>query len=179
MYLPDSDGDGLWDGVEDANLNGIHLEPGETDPRHRDTDRDGYEDGIEVLLLASDPLDSGSPDIPFEDADGDALPDFLDPDSLNPDTDGDRFLDGYEAVVLGLPAVTDPNLKPTLGDVDANGVWDNADAQLILNFFGNLENPSTFDFTRTDLDRNGIIDNADAQQSLNFFGNAIPYLPVW
>ncbi|MCB1126258.1 MAG: hypothetical protein KDM81_07165, partial [Verrucomicrobiae bacterium] len=44
---PDSDDDGILDGVEDANANG-HLDPGETDPCDDDTDGDGLPDGWEV-----------------------------------------------------------------------------------------------------------------------------------
>src|SRR5690606_41915888 len=43
----DSDDDGLLDGEEDANHNGA-LDPGETDPNNPDTDDDGRLDGIEV-----------------------------------------------------------------------------------------------------------------------------------
>jgi hypothetical protein len=41
----DTDGDGLLDGIEDANHNG-YLDYGETDPRERDTDKDGLCDGL-------------------------------------------------------------------------------------------------------------------------------------
>lgn len=56
---PDSDGDGLKDGEEDANGNGW-LDPDETDPTIVDTDRDGVDDGVETK----------------GDFDGDGLPDF-------------------------------------------------------------------------------------------------------
>ncbi len=52
----DSDGDGLSDGVEDANQNGI-KDPGETNPCDADTDNDGYTDGEEVAA-GTDPLDA-------------------------------------------------------------------------------------------------------------------------
>ncbi|MDD5751898.1 MAG: hypothetical protein PHS73_05270, partial [Candidatus Peribacteraceae bacterium] len=41
----DSDGDGLIDGIEDANHNG-HTDANETDPMQWDTDRDGLPDGL-------------------------------------------------------------------------------------------------------------------------------------
>lgn len=44
---PDTDGDGLLDGEEDANHNGA-LDPGETDPNRADTDGDGVADGAEA-----------------------------------------------------------------------------------------------------------------------------------
>ncbi len=42
---PDTDGDGLPDGVEDADHDGT-VDPGETDPRDPDTDGDGILDGL-------------------------------------------------------------------------------------------------------------------------------------
>ncbi len=56
---PDSDGDGLLDGEEDANFNGW-LDSNESDPTVVDTDNDGLEDAIEAL----------------GDFDGDGMPDF-------------------------------------------------------------------------------------------------------
>jgi hypothetical protein len=177
VYLPDSDGDGLGDGVEDANRNGLHLEEGETDPRERNTDGDSCEDGIEVLLLGSDPLDILSPDLVFPDRDGDALSANIDPDDSAQDTDGDRFLDGYEAVSIGLEGVTSPLHRPRLGDVEQNGYWDSADSQRMLNFFACIETHGTQP-ALCDIDRNGVIDNADGQQMLNFFAHLTPVLPV-
>ncbi|MBX3245976.1 MAG: OmpA family protein [Myxococcales bacterium] len=60
---PDTDGDGLLDGQEDANANG-RVDPGETDPREADTDRGGVPDGYEVQhgtdpLLAQDDDEDG------------------------------------------------------------------------------------------------------------------------
>ena len=95
-----------------------------------------------------------------------------------PPRDEDRILDGYESVCTCLESVTDDSTYPTLGDVDQNDNWDNADSQLILNFFGNVAVVPQFDPGRTDLDRNGVIDNGDAQRSLNYFGRLDPYLPV-
>ena len=51
---PDSDGDGLLDGYEDANHNGV-IESNETNPLKRDTDGDGFSDGFEVRA-GTDPL---------------------------------------------------------------------------------------------------------------------------
>jgi hypothetical protein len=175
-YLPDSDGDGLWDGVEDQNKNG-QRDPGETDGRHPDSDRDGYEDGIEVLLLTSDPLDAGSPGTPIVDGDADTLPAALDPDDGNADVDADRYLDGYEAAQLGLAAVEDPEQMPRLGDVNGDDFRDNADSQQILNFFARLPE-AVLDPAHGDLNRDGFVDNADAQWSLVFFARQLPYLPA-
>jgi len=55
---PDSDGDGLLDGEEDANQNGTQ-DPDETDATNPDTDGDGFGDGAEVEA-GTDPLDPQS-----------------------------------------------------------------------------------------------------------------------
>jgi hypothetical protein len=175
-YLADSDGDGLSDGIEDANRNGVR-DPGELDPRSRDTDGDGYEDGVEQLLLESDPLDPEDPVDPVVDADGDGLPSGLDPDDSLADKDGDGFSDGYEAVMLGLPAPKYPAIMPRLGDVDGDGDVDDTDAGMIFHFFGGRWNLG-FDPRYADVNRDGRIDNADAQHALNFHRDIQDVLPV-
>lgn len=179
MYLTDSDGDGLGDGFEDFNRDGVWQQGSELNPRDRDTDDDGLWDGIEVLILHTHPLDPSSPPVPLPDADNDNLPDVggLDPDPTTNDADGDRFTDAYEAVKLGVSAARDPNLRPMLGNVDENETWDNADAQLILNFFSAQPTPN-FNPDHSDLNRDGRIDNADAQSALGFFVEQQPVLPV-
>lgn len=49
---PDSDGDGVGDGLEDTNFDGM-IDPGrgETDPRLTDTDGDGEPDGMEGIAV--------------------------------------------------------------------------------------------------------------------------------
>jgi hypothetical protein len=47
---PDTDGDGLPDGVEDANLNG-RVDEGETSPLNPDSDGDGLLDGADPVPL--------------------------------------------------------------------------------------------------------------------------------
>ena len=56
--LADTDGDGLWDALEDRNRDGI-LDADETDPRVADTDGDGAPDGAEYYL-GTDPRDDAS-----------------------------------------------------------------------------------------------------------------------
>jgi hypothetical protein len=51
---PDTDNDSIYDGVEDANQNGI-VDAGETNPCNADTDGDGIADGWEVAN-SLDPL---------------------------------------------------------------------------------------------------------------------------
>ena len=47
---PDSDNDGLQDGVEDSNGDGI-VQAGETDPNVTDSDGDGIGDGVDLAEL--------------------------------------------------------------------------------------------------------------------------------
>ena len=87
----DSDNDGLNDEME---LNVYH-----TDPFKADTDGDGFNDGDEVTNGYS-PLWDGKKKITEVDSDKDYLPDAweiaLGTDLTNPDTDGDKYLDGTE-----------------------------------------------------------------------------------
>lgn len=96
----DSDGDGLTDAEEDADLDGI-VDSGETDPNDSDTDNDGLSDGKEVNLYGTDPLDRDSDDDGL--ADGTEIGIFG-TDPTDPDTDNDGVSDGAE-VASG----SDPN----------------------------------------------------------------------
>jgi hypothetical protein len=176
IYLADSDGDGLSDGVEDADRDGSWDSGSETNPRSRDTDGDHYEDGIESRMSA-DPLDPGVPPAPFEDADGDALPDSLDPNDSEMDTDGDRISDCCEFVLLGDGAAEDNQIMPSLGDVNDDQTIDNADAQGTLLFFA-YRVEGYFEPDHSDVNRDAAIDNADAQFTLNYFAAIQPYLPA-
>ena len=86
----DTDDDGLADGTEDANHNGI-VDSGETDPCNVDTDGDGIQDGTEAGLTL---LDIGT------DTDGNIFISDTDPntttDPLSLDTDQDGMSDGEE-----------------------------------------------------------------------------------
>jgi len=175
-FLPDSDGDGLIDGLEDANHDGIR-QANETNPRNADTDGDGYEDGIEVLFFETDPLHPLDPVASFVDRDSDGLPPLFDPGEDAPDYDGDHFLDGYEAVMLGFGAVEDSSVSPTLGDANGDGIHDSADAQVILNFFSSRP-AGGIRPAQADLDRNGIVDNLDAQIAISLFDGAVEVIPV-
>jgi len=86
----DTDDDGILDGVEDANHNGV-VDAGETDPCDIDTDNDGIQDGTELgYTLADISADTNT---------GIFQPD-LNPstvtDPLDSDTDGDGVNDGAE-----------------------------------------------------------------------------------
>ncbi|MFZ5439215.1 MAG: OmpA family protein, partial [Myxococcota bacterium] len=73
---PDTDGDGLNDGIEDTDHDGT-FDPGETDPRNPDTDGDTLIDGL-------------------EDANHNGFVDVGETDPRVPDTDGDGIRDGDE-----------------------------------------------------------------------------------
>jgi len=79
LYYPalkDTDSDGIFDGEEDINRNGI-VDTGETDPSKADTDDDGISDGV-------------------EDANHNRIVDVGETDPLNNDTDNDGMPDGWE-----------------------------------------------------------------------------------
>ena len=93
----DSDDDGILDGIEDANHNGV-VDEGETDPCNVDTDGDGIQDGTELGITepVADPDGNG----PLLGTDiGVFIPD-ADPttttDPLNKDSDEDGAWDGAE-----------------------------------------------------------------------------------
>ncbi|HPE58902.1 MAG TPA: GEVED domain-containing protein [Thiolinea sp.] len=77
----DTDNDGISDGIEDANQNGV-VDAGETSPLDADSDDDGLSDGA-------------------EDANHNGTVDTGETDPLNADTDADGLQDGTE---LGMTA---------------------------------------------------------------------------
>ncbi len=148
----DSDDDGLSDGEEDANRNGM-VDPGETNPASLDTDGDGLTDGQE--LGRTSPLTSARPgvsgtdpgvfradensadttDPTLADTDGDGVPDGiedanrngrLDAGELNPldlDSDDDGLSDGMEDR-NGNGVVDAGETDPRLADTDLDGISD-------------------------------------------------------
>ncbi len=177
MYLPDSDNDGLQDGEEapgDCTVDGMPTKA-QTSPRNWDSDGDGYSDGLEVLVLGSDPLDPASP-AGAVDADGDGAPASIDPDDTNPDTDGDRFSDGYELAVGTDPS--DSASRPTLGDVNNDGISNNLDAVMLFNYVQGNVPGSLLDLTRADVQTNAWVDNVDAIVLFNWSQGLVPLLPL-
>jgi hypothetical protein len=93
----DSDDDGITDGVEDANANGL-VDAGETAPCEADTDGDGVSDGVEKSVTSgvADPDGSG----PLTGTDPLLFTPDADPGSQTDptlaDTDGDGYSDGQE-----------------------------------------------------------------------------------
>ena len=98
----DSDGDGLLDGMEDLNLNGVYDPPNDyTNSTCNDTDGDGILDGNEDANMngAYDP-DKGETNATDQDLDLDGQPDGF-------DTDLDGLPDGLE---IGLAAPQSPRI---------------------------------------------------------------------
>ncbi|NQW17145.1 MAG: hypothetical protein HQ478_06625, partial [Chloroflexi bacterium] len=104
--VADTDGDGLMDGEEDRNKNGV-VEANETDPKVADTDGDGLKDGE-------------------EDTNKNGLVDANETDPLNPDTDGDAITDGQEVLDGTDPLVSNVVL------VDVSPLFDEILAALAL-----------------------------------------------
>ncbi len=114
----DTDGDGLDDGVEDTDGDG-EVGSAETDPTVADTDGDGLGDG-EERDVGTDPLDP--------DSDDDGLGDGEErnrrgTDPLDPDSDGDGLTDGLE---VGRDGDEDPASRtdPLAADTDGDGLLD-------------------------------------------------------
>jgi MYXO-CTERM domain-containing protein len=136
----DSDGDGIPDGIEDADQDG-KLDPGETDPNSSDSDGDGIPDGVEDANQ-NGKRDRGETDPASADSDGDGIPDGME------DADQDGVLDEGE---------TDPNSSDSDGDGIPDGVED-ADQD------GKVDRGET-DPRNADSDSDGIPDGVeDADQ---------------
>ncbi len=88
----DTDDDGIPDGVEDANGNGI-VDPGETNPRRADSDGDGLKDGTELGYTLADAGPGTNPAFFRPDLDPTTTT-----DPLNADMDGDWLTDAEEDV---------------------------------------------------------------------------------
>lgn len=175
-HLPDSDGDGLTDGREDTNANGLR-DTGETSPRALDSDGDLFQDGVEALL-GSDANDPNLPPLPYVDADADGLPALLDFSESNPDVDGDRFADGYESQAISHGAANNPLLVPTLGDVNGDLALSNVDALITQSVFLWLTPPLAPGAGHADPSRDGQITNIDALLLQSFFLEIVSLLPL-
>lgn len=119
----DTDGDGIKDGDEDKNHNGV-VDAGETDPKKADTDGDGFNDGFEIKW-GGNPLDpSDAADMADDDNDG--LPNkyetTIGTDPTKADTDGDGLKDGDEiGADIAHPRNTDGDDKIDALDNDDDG----------------------------------------------------------
>ncbi|MGQ0507445.1 MAG: adventurous gliding motility lipoprotein CglD [Myxococcaceae bacterium] len=123
--VKDSDADGLEDGLEDTNKNGV-LEVGETNPRRKDTDCDGLIDGPDNGMTKG------------EDQNANAAVNGTETNPRVRDTDGDGVRDGVERGVTVNPdaagctdfiADADPatTTDATDSDSDNDGIADGAE----------------------------------------------------
>jgi MYXO-CTERM domain-containing protein len=159
--VADTDGDGLLDGVEDADGNGASpvaiggtgsTGDGESDPNVADTDGDGWNDGAEVFA-GSDPRDTDTDDGGVDDGqemfvDG---TNPLDPsdDGAFIDTDGDGLTDREEQV---------RGTDPTDPDTDADGL---TDLQEVEGPDGVRDNGDETDPLDADTDDDGLTDGEE------------------
>ena len=112
----DTDDDGIFDGVEDANQNGV-VDTGETNPCDPDSDGDGIQDGTEFGLIG---IDVG-PDTDL----AIFIPDADPATTTNPtlaDSDGDGISDGDEDINKNGrvdPGEGDPNAQDDMTEPKA------------------------------------------------------------
>ena len=149
----DTDDDGLMDGSEDADRDGL-VDAGETDPDEADSDGDGVQDGTELSLVAGQGTGT-DPGVFVPDADPttstDPLVDDTDEDGI---TDGAEDANGDGAIDDGESDPNDPcdpdfnNAACLAIDTDGDGI---ADA-LETNVLGT-------DPLDVDSDDDGIADN--------------------
>ncbi len=164
----DADNDGLADGAEDANHDGI-VDANETSPILYDTDGDGLSDGYEVH--------TGNNALGSVDTDGDGINDGLEITTTktnpnNADTDGDGISDGDEQTASGSLDVTldsdgDGLLNALDSDSDNDGISDtNEHAGYPVVIMG-VNTTVTTDPYDNDSDGDGLSDGFESQMGLN------------
>ncbi|MGA9120930.1 MAG: OmpA family protein, partial [Bacteroidota bacterium] len=157
---PDTDGDGVSDGLEvkkyhtnplKSDTDGDGLTDGDealkyrTDPLKYDTDGDGLSDGEEVTKYHTDPLKW--------DTDGDGLSDGDEvhkyhTDPLKVDTDGDGLSDWEESMIY--------HTDPLKSDTDGDGLSDNDEVKKYKT-----------DPLKADTDGGGVPDGEEVRQGTN------------
>lgn len=183
---PDTDGDGLSDGVEvgnpanptDSDGDGIPdvFEPGDA-ATDADGDDDGIPDGTEVggdPLSPRDTDEDGTPDYRDRDSDGDGIPDALEmgqspaqpvdtdgdgtPDYRDLDSDNDTLPDALEGGAAGTDS--DGDGIDDAFDVDEIGGGDvNGDGVSDTGVVRDTDGDSLADFRDVDSDNDGILDS--------------------
>lgn len=134
----DSDNDGLLDGMEDANGNGL-TEPYEADPFIADSDDDSILDGEELDW--------------DHDTDSDGSINALDKDS-----DGDGLEDRTETLRVVGNVVLTPGTSMVMADTDGDNLWDGLDA--VDRFGANRPGEQSMSTCPTDIDTDddGLLD---------------------
>ncbi len=143
--MADTDGDGLLDGIEDKNANGV-VDAGETDPMDDDSDNDGLLDGLEDIN-ANNVVDAGETDPLNNDSDDDGLLDGAE------DRNSDRLVDNDETDPLNNDSDSD-GLLDGIEDGNANGVVDAGETDPLDN---DSDNDSLLDGFE-DSNGDGIVD---------------------
>ncbi|MUH73642.1 choice-of-anchor L domain-containing protein [Psychrosphaera haliotis] len=166
-YLdPDSDNDGIADGIEagiaatDTDNDGI--------PDTLDTDAtggaDANNDGIDDAFVLIDTDNDGQPDFKDRDSDGDFLPDAIEgnnqtdfdmvPDFQDTDSDGDGIPDGTEAMATGIDSdndgIDDAFDVDVTGGVDVNN--DGVDDNIV---FADSDDDGVSDYLDSNVDTDG------------------------
>nr|HPE60893.1 discoidin domain-containing protein [Thiolinea sp.] len=126
----DTDNDGISDGIEDANQNGV-VDAGETSPLDADSDDDGLSDGA-------------------EDANHNGTVDTGETDPLNADTDADGLQDGTE---LGMTAAITGGSSTGTNPVSYTGTDTGT-------FIPDADDSTTTDPLNPDTDGGGICDGS-------------------
>ena len=143
---PDSDGDGLLDGIEDANRNGSQ-DAGETDPCNWDSDADGMADGWEVdnglAPLVNDAFDDG---------------------------DGDGYSNLRE-FLSGSSPWDDQDLPAILADFATENVVDGSALYILIDEFDRAD-CSVGDPCSCDLNADGMVDEIDLYLFSEDYGRA-------
>ena len=178
----DSDGDGINDALEsmleDSDHDGVvdQFDSDNSNPTN-DSDEDGVSNQHEILA-GTNPLDSyDTPDV-IHDRDNDNLPDGIDPNDNNMDSDGDGILDGADADVNGdgindngIDSDNDGINDSSDADVDGDGIVDNGadndgdgvnDEYDLDDDNDGLLDSNDFNSTNPDSDGDGILDGVDA-----------------
>ncbi|PTL76944.1 OmpA family protein [Vitiosangium sp. GDMCC 1.1324] len=147
----DSDDDGLLDGNEDADHDGVR-DPGETDPLDADTDDDGLQDGTEQRLTTPQGKDTNT-SVFIPDADPSTGTDPLDADTDDGSVrDGDEDANHNGRVDAG---ETDPNVAADDTDADGDGLSNEYERGIGTDPF----NPDT--------DGGGVNDGEEVQRGSN------------
>jgi large repetitive protein len=156
-FVPDTDQDGLSDGIEvGADYGGL----GRTDPLVADTDGDGLMDGDEDVN-ADGLVNTGLEDLNEDgysdrlDDDKDGVYDTAESSPLDPDSDDDALPDGDEVNLAGT--------HPLLPDTDGDGLLDGHEVDTLTNpAFAALEvPPPATDPLQVDSDGGGVLDGVE------------------